>query len=143
MRVLPLALIVLLGASTALAADSNRIIALEQDVRNLERLVASLEREVRELRRQRSAGSSALNAPTEPQEPSSYAWVDADKWKRIRVGAGELEVVQILGRPTSMRVEGEARVLLYAMEVGATGFLSGSVTLRDRAVAEVQAPVLK
>ena len=55
----------------------------------------------------------------------------------------ELEVIGILGPPTSMRQEGEARVLLYAMEIGSAGFLGGSVELRDRAVSEVHKPALK
>jgi hypothetical protein len=42
-----------------------------------------------------------------------------------------------------MREEEGARVLLYAMEVGASGFLGGSVTLRERAVVEVRQPVLQ
>ena len=136
-------LFVLLGSSNAVAADSNRIIALEQDVRNLERLVASLEREVRALRQQRGSELPNLDGSNDQQELSSDAWADAAKWKKIRLGASELEVIEILGRPTSMRVEGDARILLYAMEIGATGFLSGSVTLRDREVAAVEMPVLK
>ena len=56
---------------------------------------------------------------------------------------GELEVINILGPPTSMRQEGEARVLLYAMEIGAAGFLGGSVELRDRKVSEVNPPTLR
>ena len=143
MRALLCSLIILLGASTASAADSNRIIALEQDVRNLERLVASLEREVRELRQTRNPGLRNLDSAPEPSEQSSDAWINAAKWKKIRLGASEMEVIEILGRPTSMRVEGDSRVLLYAMEIGATGFLGGSVTLRDRQVTEVEMPTLK
>ena len=101
-------LFVLLGSSNAVAADSNRIIALEQDVRNLERLVASLEREVRALRQQRGSELPNLDGSNDQQELSS-----------------------------------DARILLYAMEIGATGFLSGSVTFRDREVAAVEMPVLK
>jgi len=56
---------------------------------------------------------------------------------------GELEVINILGPPTSMRQEGEARVLLYALEIGASGFLGGSVELRDRKVSAVLKPALK
>jgi hypothetical protein len=56
---------------------------------------------------------------------------------------GELEVIGILGPPTSMRQEGETRVLLYAMEIGSTGFVGGSVELRDRKVSEVLKPVLR
>src|SRR5688500_5895833 len=142
MRAALCCLFVLLGSSSALAADSNRIIALEQDVRNLERLVASLEREVRGLRQQRSSGLPGLNESNDQQGPSSDAWVDAAKWRKIRLGVSELEVIEILGRPTSMRVEGDARILLYAMEIGATGFLSSIVKLRDRAKEAVHMPVI-
>jgi len=55
----------------------------------------------------------------------------------------ELEVIELLGAPTSMREEGDARVLLYAMEIGDSGFLGGSVTLRERVVTEVRQPVLQ
>jgi hypothetical protein len=55
----------------------------------------------------------------------------------------ELEVIGLLGPPTSMRTTDSGRVLLYAMEIGASGFLSGRVTLRDRVVQEVQSPVLR
>jgi hypothetical protein len=143
MRALLCSLIVLFSFSDATALDSNRIIALEQDVRNLERLVATLEREVRELRRERSIGSPSSSNPRELQEPASDAWLNAANWRKVRVGTSEMEVIEILGRPTSMRVEGDARVLLYAMEIGVTGFLSGSVTLRDRQVAAVEMPALK
>ena len=57
--------------------------------------------------------------------------------------ASELEVVELLGPPTSMREEDGARMLLYALEIGTTGFLGGSVRLRDRAVIEVRAPTLQ
>lgn len=55
----------------------------------------------------------------------------------------ELEVVELLGTPTSMREENGARVLLYSLEIGVGGFLSGSVLLRDRAVVEVRNPELR
>jgi hypothetical protein len=55
----------------------------------------------------------------------------------------ELEVISLLGPPTSMRTTDGQRVLLYAMEIGASGFLSGRVNMRDRVVLEVQSPVLR
>ena len=55
----------------------------------------------------------------------------------------ELDVVGTLGPPTTMRVAGGTRVLLYALEIGTSGFLGGSVILRDRAVTEVHAPTLQ
>lgn len=52
-------------------------------------------------------------------------------------------MIASLGPPTSMREENGARVLYYAREIGAAGFLGGSVVLRNRAVAEVRAPTLQ
>ena len=136
-------LLLALLSSSAVASDSNRIIALEQDVRNLERIVGNLEREVRDLRRGTTSPTGKLNSSITLSDQSSSDWVSASKWKRVRLGMSELEVIEILGQPTSMRTEGESRLLLYAMEIGASGFLSGSVRLQDRKVVEVQAPALK
>jgi hypothetical protein len=55
----------------------------------------------------------------------------------------ELDVIASLGPPSSMREEGGKRILLYAMELGASGFLGGSVALRERAVVEVLQPSLR
>ncbi len=143
MRVLFLMIIAVLGCELAMAADSNRIIALEQDVRNLERLVGNLEREVRELRRQPRSGRTDALETTDRSAFLSDAWLSAAKWKQVTLGAGEMEVIEILGPPTSMRVEDGSRVLLYAMEIGSNGFLSGSVTLQDRVVTKIEIPSLK
>ena len=127
--------------------DANyRVMKLEQDVRNLERQVQTLTRQLDELKQQsaragdRSApGTRSSAAPT----TSSTAWIEAARWDRVRTGMSELEVINILGPPTSMRQEGEARVLLYAMEIGSSNFLGGSVEFRDQAVAAINKPVLK
>jgi hypothetical protein len=128
----------------ASATDAQRITFLEQEVRNLQRQVQSLSRHLDELR----------TRPDRPATPSDSArstapaggpaqWIDAKRWKQIRPGMSELEVISSLGPPTSMRDEGGARVLLYAIEMGTSGFLGGSVTLRDRTVAEVRPPTLQ
>jgi len=127
--------------------DANyRLMKLEQDVRNLERQVQTLTRQIDELKQQsarvgdRSApGTRSATAPA----TSSTAWVEAARWERVRTGMNELEVINILGPPTSMRQEGEARVLLYAMEIGSSNFLGGSVEFRDQAVSAVNKPTLK
>jgi hypothetical protein len=147
MRTLLIALLALLGGS-ALAADdaTYRLMKLEQDVRNLEREVQTLTRQLDELKQQSArAGersSAALRSSTTPAAMSGD-WLEAARWDRVRPGMGELEVIGILGPPTSMRQEDETRVLLYAMEIGSSGFLSGSVELRERKVSEVNMPVLK
>jgi hypothetical protein len=148
MRYLLLALLLLLGQS-ALAAedDTYRLMKVEQDVRNLERQVQTQARQLDELRQQQSrAGdrsSSAARSPSASAASSSTAWLEATRWDRVRTGMSELEVINVLGPPTSMRKEGDARVLLYAMEIGSTGFLGGSVEFRDNAVSAVSKPTLK
>ena len=63
---------------------------------------------------------------------------------RVRVGMNELDVIRLLGKPTTMRGgEAEARTLLYAVEIGGSGFLGGSVELRNHQVVAVNKPVLK
>lgn len=141
------ALLALLGQS-ALAADdaTYRLMKLEQEVRNLDRQVQTLTRQLDELKQQSArAGDRSSAAPRAPTSAaaSSTAWLEAARWDRVRPGMGELEVIEILGPPTSMRQDGDARVLLYAMEIGSAGFLSGSVELRDRKVSEVLKPSLK
>ena len=84
------------------------------------------------------SGSAASPAHADPQR-----WIDGAKWRRLQPGMSELEVIELLGAPTSMREEGGARVLLYALEIGTSGFLGGSVTLRDRVVSEVRQPALQ
>src|SRR6185503_8902685 len=109
--------------------------------------VQTLTRQLDELR-QRSARAgertpAGTRAATASAASSSTSWLEAPRWDRVRVGMSELEVINVLGPPTSMRQEGDARVLLYAVEIGASGFLSGSVELRDRAVSEIHKPVLR
>jgi hypothetical protein len=127
----------------AVAADDGKVAQLEQDVRDLKRQVLALSRQLDEVRH-RPGSPPARVAQTQDRAPTDQeAWVDAAKWQRLRVGMSELEVLGLLGPPTSMRDENGARLLLYAREIGSSGYLSGSVSLRDRAVASIQKPELK
>lgn len=128
---------------TAYAADDPRFSYLEQEIRNLQRQVQMLSRQLDELRNQpnRSAPQSSLPSEIAPAA-TLPRWVDAALWRKLRSGMSELEVISSLGAPTSTREEGGARVLLYAMEIG-SGFLGGSVSLRERAVVEVRQPTLQ
>jgi hypothetical protein len=125
------------------AADDTRISFLEQEVRNLQRQVQALSMQMNDLQRRPDRLSAPHAAASTAAPPSSDAWIDADKWKRVHRGMSELEVIELLGPPTSMRAEQGARVLLYALEVGSSGFLGGSVRIRDRVVDEVKTPTLQ
>jgi hypothetical protein len=128
----------------ASAADDGRVSFLEQEVRNLQRQVLALSRQMDEIRlRPDRPEGRAATLPRSDETDGLPLWVDAAKWKKVRPGMSELEVIATLGPPSSMREEGGTRVLLYAMELGASGFLGGSVTLRERSVAEVMQPTLR
>jgi hypothetical protein len=125
------------------SADDGRVRYLEQEVRNLQRQVGELSRRIDGLTR--PALPPAGNSAREPRDESAVSnqWIDAGKWDQLRPGLGEVDVIRLLGPPTSMRDTADGRVLFYALEIGTAGFLGGSVTLRDHLVIAVQKPVLR
>lgn len=139
----------------AIAGDDFRAIQLEQELRYMQQQLQEQSRLISELRMQLSRPPETppavplpspglpVERPRPPAAAASAQWLDAARWRQVRTGMSELEVISTLGPPTAMRTEDGARVLLYTMEIGATAFLSGRVTLRDRAVTEVQQPMLR
>src|SRR5262245_30831319 len=104
-------LLLMLLPLTAVAADDTRVSFLEQEVRNLQRQVQALSRQVDELRTRPDRPSSVgLGAPRDAAASGSTKWIDASRWRQLRRGMSELEVIEALGPPTSMREEGGARV---------------------------------
>jgi hypothetical protein len=142
MRALPVLTLALLSWP-AIAAEDPRISLLEQQVRALDRQMLELRQQVAALRTRPQGATPANNAPRGAPTDELPLWVDAAKWRALKTGTSELAVISALGAPTSMRDENGARVLLYALEIGSSGFLGGSVTLRDRVVAEVRQPTLQ
>lgn len=128
---------------TARAADDPRVTFLEQEVRNLHRQVDQLSRELDRLTNRPDRLPAPGAAPAKATPPAATQWIDAARWRNIRPGTSELDVIRSLGPPTSMREQDGAHVLLYALEIGTSGFLGGSVILRDRAVVEVRPPTLQ
>ncbi len=144
MRGAILAVLLLCAPAAAIPADDLKVSQLDQDVRDLRRQVQEQQRQIDALRAQLPRPVVPAQArPSGATTADSNVWVDSSKWQRIRPGMSELDVVNLLGRPTSMRTQDGARLLLYAMEVGASGVLGGSVTFRDGVVTAVQTPVLK
>ena len=127
----------------AVAADDLRITQMEQDIRDLKRQVQTLTRQIEELRRLPASPGVGREPSPSPNASASTAWVDLARWNRLRPGMSEMEVLSSLGPPTTMRDENGARVLRYALEISSGGYLSGSVTLRDRVVVEVRKPSLQ
>ena len=139
----PAVVLLMLAACAAQAADDPRVSFLEQEVRNLHRQVDGLSREVERLTTQPDRLKAPAVGTSKSVPAGGTLWVDASRWKKVRPGMSELDVIGLLGPPTSMREENGARVLLYALEIGTSGFLGGSVVLRDRAVSEVRVPTLQ
>jgi hypothetical protein len=126
------------------AAQDPRVNFLEQEVRNLQRQVQALTRQVEDLRRQMNrppANSPRAAAPASSEDLPR--WMDAGKWRGLKTGMSEFDVISALGPPSSVRDADGSRVLLYALEIGGTAFLGGSVTLRDRSVTDIHEPELK
>lgn len=142
-----LVLLSVLCVPMAAFADDFKIIKLEQDVRNLERQVGELNRQVSVLERRGSPSELAPPLPGKHAEPATadpVLWYSRANWDRVRVGMNELDVIRLLGRPTTMRgTDAAGRTLLYAVEIGSSGFLGGSVELKNHQVVAVNAPVLK
>ena len=132
-----------LVALPAAGADEVRFSFLEREVRAVQQQVQTLQRQMEELTTRPARRESPSTPRAEAPVTDLPKWVDAAKWQRLRPGMSELEVIGTLGAPTSMREMGGGRVLLYALEIGASGFLGGSVTLRERAVVEVRQPTLQ
>jgi hypothetical protein len=134
-------------AIPAHAAEDFRVMKLEQDVRTLERQVQALQRLVGELQLRARQANPALEvnadrgaSSTEPDQ----AWLNSAAWNRVRTGMSELEVIEILGKPTAMRPDAnDRRALLYTLEIGATSFLTGSVSFDNGKVVEIQKPAVR
>jgi hypothetical protein len=130
-----------------------RISQLEQEVRELQRLVQqqtnrinSLEYSLRQSRVTITASPErAIATETSgSKEGASLAWQNGVRWDRLKTGMTEDEVIRILSAPTSARAASDgSRILFYSVELEAGGFLSGQVILRERKVVEVQRPTLK
>jgi hypothetical protein len=145
MQLAVLMMVAQLGVSATSSADDLKTSRLEQDLRTLQRQVQDLSRQVEELQRQWPRTGIRPKVAVSPAAAPASAdhWLDAAKWRRLKPGMSELEVISALGPPTSMRADSGDRVLFYALEVGASGFLGGSVRMRDRVVVEVQTPALQ
>ncbi len=145
MNRITLTILLLVSPLAAGAADDLKISQLEQDVRNLQQEVRAQSQQIEELRRQLARPADQLRLPSSstPAATNSGLWLDSSRWQQVKAGMSELEVIGLLGPPASMRARDEERVLLYAMEIGSSGFLSGSITLRDRVVLRVQIPLLQ
>jgi hypothetical protein len=134
----------ILFVTTVEAADDFRLMKLEQDVRALERQLQDIQRQFDGVQRRALSGPSAIEPRNAPESTSNDKWLNAATWSRIRPGMSELEVIELLGKPTALRPDAQGRrALLYTMEIGTTGFLSGSVSFDAGKVVDFQVPALR
>jgi hypothetical protein len=132
---------------------------LEQEVRDLRRELDLQRRRLEDLERMTTRGpagpgTGAARPRTPAGTPAASTgtarageaqWLASANWEQVRPGLAELEVVALLGPPTSMRVadDGRRRILLYALEIGSSGYLAGNVVLEDGRVVTVEHPRLR
>jgi len=128
---------------------------LEQDVRDLRRELDLQRRRLEELERMTTqgpagpgAGGARRSTPAAPAgavKAGQAQWLSAASWEQVRPGLAELEVIALLGPPSSMRVadDGQRRTLFYAMEIGSSGYLAGKVVLEAGLVTAVEIPRLR
>jgi hypothetical protein len=111
-RMLLLCFVAVLIAPMSSAADDARVVRLEQDVRTLQRDLQNLARQVDQLRLQSSRPSPGARPPAPPPVETGPTWLDAARWKKLRPGMSELDVLGTLGPPTSVREQEGGRELL-------------------------------
>ena len=124
--------------------DEFRLSDIEQNLRDLQTTVREQARQITELQRQSGSKpitSTSSNANSGAGDPR---WLSSDGWNRLKPGMTELQVIELLGPPTQHRsADRSTQHLLYALEIGRSGFLSGRVVLTDGKVTAVEMPSLK
>ena len=142
--------VVALSAPLATAApiDEFRLSDIEQKIRDLETVTREQARQLSQLQSQNPgsrSGPAPLPGNATAKSSDELRWVNAASWNRIKPGMSELQVVELLGAPTQMRIadDNQSRQLLYALEIGRSGYLSGRVTFSKGLVTVVEIPTLK
>lgn len=133
-------------AASQIPVDNLRVSQLEGEIRRLHQQLQAQARRIERLEQE-----ARLSPPTSPSTAgirppdTSPGWLSIANWDRVMPGMTALEVIAILGRPTSTRNDDDSRlsVLFYAMELGPDKYLSGTIRLDDSGVVEVNRPALK
>ena len=140
------AAVAILFAPFAQAQDDLRLRQLENEVMRLQRELDAQSSRIEGLERsQRPGAPVSASAPMPRAADSSPAWLVTANWDRVRPGMKDLEVIAVLGRPTSVRTDpdGKIHTLLYALELGPNAVIAGNVRMGDAGVAEINRPTLK
>lgn len=137
-----LSLLFMLPAS----ADEVRERQLELDLAQLRRELLAQTRRIDELERLVRFDSPPRTSARGAKAPEVVPrWLVAGNWNRVKPAMTELEVIAILGTPSSVRAGADAstRTLLYALEIGTGAFLAGSVEIGANGVTAVSKPALR
>jgi hypothetical protein len=146
LRLLVVTLFIGVPVSSAAPVDTLRVRQLESEVNRLQRELSAQARRIDELERAvRKGGSPRAAAGVSDRTGNSPAWLVSTNWDRLRPGMKEVDVIALLGRPTSVRTDdaGEIRAFWYAMEIGPTIVLAGNVQLDENGVAKINRPALR
>jgi hypothetical protein len=130
----------------ALAQEDLRLRQLENEVLRLQREIDAQNMRLERMETSaRQSGSAPPVVVTPRAADSSPAWLVSTNWDKLRTGMKELEVIALLGRPTSVRTDEEAKshTMFYALELGPNAFLTGNVRFGDAGVAEITRPTLR
>ncbi len=146
-----LGIVLAISLPAAAQLEDIRTRQLMQDVAELQRTVRQqalridqLEREISRLTGTpvaRPLTSEGVSTPDMDKQP----WLAPKTWDRVKVGMSELEVLEVLGYPTSARTaqDKSTKTLFYSVQVSPAGFLSGNVELTDNRVRAVNRPALR
>lgn len=129
-----------------LAQEELRLRQLENEVMRLQREIDSQNQRIDRLESNaRTPGVMPPTVVTPRAADSSPAWLVSTNWDKVRMGMKDLDVIALLGRPTSVHTNDDTKThtLFYAMELGPNTFLTGNVRLGDAGVAEINRPALK
>lgn len=145
LQVLLLSTCLTLQVASAAPIDEFRLSDIEQKIRDLETTTREQARLISQLQSQTPGmRSTGVAAPSSASSSSELRWINAASWNRLKPGMSELQVVEILGAPTQMRsADNQSRQLLYALEIGRSGYLTGRVTISKGTVTAIEIPTLK
>ena len=126
------------------AQDDIRVRQLENEVLRLQREIDTQNQRIERL--ESTTPRTAAPAVATPRAvDSSPAWLVSTNWDKLRTGMKELDVIALLGRPTSVHTDADSKThtMFYAMELGPNAFLTGNVRFGDAGVAQINKPALR
>jgi hypothetical protein len=146
--ILLIAAVALAAPLPVLAQDDLRVRQLENEVLRLQREIDAQNQRIERLESNARAPGSVPLPPSvvSPRAAdSSPAWLVSTNWDKVRTGMKEIDVIALLGRPSSVRSDKDppGHTMFYALELGPNQFLTGNVRFGDAGVAEISRPTLR